>query len=189
MEAKERMRSHGESEKKRHDQKAREESIEVGMQVLLKRKMKKKGMSKYDPRPFTVTEIVGRQAVLERNGAKIKRETQKFKRFYPQPEHHVQLSNDDDWEEGSKGRAERSERSAEEHEDRQQTAATEAGGMMAGSAPQPNMVSARTASGTLAGNDDSRQTTVTERTTATAAPRRTPRTHGPPDRFGSWVTK
>ena len=127
--------------------------------------------------------MVGRQAVLERNGAMIKRETQKFKRFYPQPEQSQNRTLP------CKGRAECSVSSAEGHEGRQQTAATEAGGMMAGSAPQPNMVSAGTASGTLGGTDDSRQTTVTERTTATAAPRRTPRTHGPPDRFGSWVTK
>ena len=190
-EAKERMRKHGESEKKRHDQKAREESIEVGMQVLLKRKIKKKGMSKYDPRPFTVTEIVGRQAVLERDGAKLKRETQKFKRFYPQPEQHDQQSKKDDWEEGSKSRKEGSVRSAsaEEREEMQQAAATVAGGMLAGNSLQPNIMNEPATSQAHARTDDNRQTAGTEPATATAAPRRTPRTHGPPDRYGAWVTK
>ena len=188
-EAKERMRKYGESEKKRHDQKAREENIEVGMQVLLKRKIKRKGMSKYDPRPFTVTEIVGRQAVLERDGAKIKRETQKFKRFYPKPEQ-VQQNKNDDWEEGSERKTgEDSERSAKDHKEGQVQAATEAGSMMAGSASQPNTTNVARATETPARTDDIRQRATTDLTTATDAPRRTPRTHGPPDRYGSWVTK
>ena len=159
------------------------------MQVLLKRKKKKKGMSKYDPRPFTVTEIVGRQAVLERDGAKIKRETQKFKRFYPHPEQQGQLSKDDDWEEGSKIKTRSSERSNEEHREGQQAAATETGGMMAGSTQQPIIANSQAAPENGTRTDNNRQRAQTESTTATAAPRRTPRAHGPPDRYGTWVTK
>ena len=146
-------------------------------------------MSKYDPRPFTVTEIVGRQAVLERDGAKIKRETQKFKRFYPKPEQ-VQQNKNDDWEEGSERKTgEDSERSAKDHKEGQVQAATEAGSMMAGSASQPNTTNVARATETPARTDDIRQRATTDLTTATDAPRRTPRTHGPPDRYGSWVTK
>ena len=56
------------------------------MKVLLKNKVKRKGQPKYDPKPYTITELHGRQAVLQRGDRKIRRETQKFKRFYePRP--------------------------------------------------------------------------------------------------------
>ena len=78
------------------------------MKVLLKRKKKRKGMSKYDPKPFIVSEIVGRQEVLERDGAKIRRETQKFKRFYS-PEDKEAHQPEDDWEERSQRAAGKSQ--------------------------------------------------------------------------------
>ena len=185
-EAKERMRKLGENEKRRHDQKAREEKIEVGMQVLLKRKIKKKGMSKYDPKPFTVVEIVGRQAVLERDGAKIKRETQKFKKFYSHPQQHVQVS-EDGWEESSKGirSAATSSESQEMHQAENIVTSSEniAINANAGGTQQAK----EQASACTLTND--RQLTDTEPRTATVAPRRTHRAHGPPDRYGTWVTK
>ena len=60
-EAKERIRERGQAEKVRRDKVAREEAVQIGMQVLLKNKRKKKGMPLYDPRPFTIVELVGRQ--------------------------------------------------------------------------------------------------------------------------------
>ena len=72
------------------------------MEVLLKNKAKKKGQPKYDPRPYTITELHVRQALLERGEKKIRRETQKFKRFYEQRQPQNQGSKskeEDDWEE------------------------------------------------------------------------------------------
>ena len=145
-------------------------------------------MSKYDPRPYTVIEIVGRQAVLERDGSKIKRETQKFKRFYSQPNQHDQQSKDDDWEDGNQGSVARSARSAEGHQEGLQATATVADEVMTGSQPQPNNDNILTVPDTQR-MTDSQQTTVTDQTTATVAPRRTPRAHVPPDRYGSWVAR
>ena len=75
------------------------------MKVLLKRKQKRKGMSKYDPRPFTLVELVGRQAVITRGDTTLRRETQKIKKFHepsPQPtKTKTHLSQEDDWEETS----------------------------------------------------------------------------------------
>ena len=84
--AKKRMQDRGTIEKQKHDEKTREENLQVGMQVLLKNKNKRKGMPRYDPKPFTITKLVGRQAVLQRGSTTLRRETQKFKRFYPQEE-------------------------------------------------------------------------------------------------------
>ena len=98
--AKDRIRQRGAAEKMRHDTKAREEELKEGMQVLLKYKKKKKGMPRYDPNPFTITKLVGRQAVLERGTTSLKRETQKFKRFYPvTPGKSTFGAPDDEWEE------------------------------------------------------------------------------------------
>ena len=68
------------------------------MKVLLKNKVKRKGQPKYDPRPYTITELQGRQALLERGERKIRRETQKFKRFYEQtrPQNPGSKGNTDD---------------------------------------------------------------------------------------------
>ena len=58
-------------EKARRDKVAREEVLEVGMSVLLKQKGKRKGMPRYDPQPYTIVELVGRQATIqqgEKNG-------------------------------------------------------------------------------------------------------------------------
>ena len=79
------MIQRGEKEKERRDKHAREESLEVGMKVLLKNKVKRKGQPKYDPKPYTITELHGRQATLKRGTKKIKRETQMFKRFFEAP--------------------------------------------------------------------------------------------------------
>ena len=68
-------------------------------------------------------------------------------------------------------------------------AATEVGGIMACSTSQLNTTNVPRATETLARTDDIRHRATTDLTTATDAPRRTPRTHGPPDRYGSWVTK
>ena len=70
-EAKERIKERGEKEKERRDARAREEELMVGMKVLLKRKKKKKGMPIYDPEPYTITKLFGRQAVIERGGEKV----------------------------------------------------------------------------------------------------------------------
>ena len=96
------MIERGKKEKERRDKRAREEELAVGMQVLLKNKAKKKGQPKYDPRPYTITELNGRQALLERGQKKIRRETQKFKRFYEPRQPKQQDSRnrtEDDWEE------------------------------------------------------------------------------------------
>ena len=96
------MTERGKKEKERRDQHAREEQLEVGMKVLLKNKAKKKGQPKYDPNPYTITKLTGRQATLERGNRKITRESQKFKRFYepqkPSKERKISKATDD-WEE------------------------------------------------------------------------------------------
>ena len=83
IEAKRRIVERGKDEKERHDKSAREEKLEVGMQVLLRMKKRRKGMPRFDPMPYTIIELVGRQAVLQRGEQKLRRETQKFKRFQP----------------------------------------------------------------------------------------------------------
>ena len=176
------MRKQGEIEKRRHDQKAREESIEVGTQVLLKSKKKKKGMPKYDPRPFTVTEIVGRQAVLERGSTKLRRETQKFKKYYPKQDHHVEEDQEEDHWESQRVKdkpleAPQDNTAARESEkptpDRPRTL------------PAPETLTADTPWATC----DSEETNVTvTEPTEPAAPRRSTRTHIPPNRYGSWTT-
>ena len=100
--AKERMRERGAKEKEKHDKRAREEEISPGMQVLLKYRKKKKGMPKYDPNPFTVTELMGRQAVLKRGSTTLRRETQKFKRYYQDAQGSTPATPDDEWENGKK---------------------------------------------------------------------------------------
>ena len=157
----------------------------MGTQVLLKNKKKKKGISTYDPRPFTVTEIVGRQAVLERGDTVLRRETQKFKKFYPKQEQHQQ--EEDGWEESQKvwrdkpseasrleGPAATSNRSVEN--------ATE---ILA--APVVETLTRHDAE-TVTTQDNLLTETATE-TAATTAPRRTTRSLAPPNRYGSWVTK
>ena len=47
--AKQKMIQRGEKEKERRDKHAREESLKVGMKVLLKNQVKRKGKPKYDP--------------------------------------------------------------------------------------------------------------------------------------------
>lgn len=96
--AKERIISRGEKEKVRRDAHAREENLDVGMKVLLKNKKRRKGYRKYDPKPFTITELVGRQAVLERGDTVLRRETQKFKRLFGD-ESGDNTKVSDDWEE------------------------------------------------------------------------------------------
>ena len=48
------------------------------MKVLLKNKRKKKGVSKHDPEPYMMTELVGRPAVLSRGNKTLRRETQTY---------------------------------------------------------------------------------------------------------------
>lgn len=104
--AKGRMRDRGKRDKERRDRTAREEELAVGMKVLLKNKVKRKGIPKYDPKPFIITELVGRQAVIKRDDTVLRRETQKFKRFHSKEEgcaSKVKQKNnvvEDDWEEG-----------------------------------------------------------------------------------------
>ena len=97
--AKERIRKRGEEEKVRHDKSSREEELAVGVQVLLRNKRRKKGMPKYDPKPYTIIELVGRQAVIQRGSKQLRRETQKFKRFFP-TQQQQQGGGGDTWEHG-----------------------------------------------------------------------------------------
>ncbi len=101
-EAKDRMRERGQAEKERRDKVAREEELAVGMKVLLKQKQKRKGMSRYDSKPYTIVELFGRQAVIQRGNKRLHRETKKFKRFFgPREQPALQkeiTSNEDDWE-------------------------------------------------------------------------------------------
>ena len=101
-EAKERIRERGQAEKARRDRAAREEPVQVGMQVLLKNKRKGKGMPLYDPQPFTIVELVGRQAIIQRGNKRLHRETKKFKLFFPTIDlQQPQSFGIDDWEESS----------------------------------------------------------------------------------------
>ena len=58
------MIERGKKEKERRDKRTREEDLAVGMKVLLKNKVKRKGQPKYDPKPYVIKELHGRQAVL-----------------------------------------------------------------------------------------------------------------------------
>ena len=81
---------------------SREEHLEVGMQVLLEEKVKRKGQPRYDPKPYTIVELVGRQAVIQRGGKVLRRETKKIKRFFKRAElvdgEFVGEPEDDEWE-------------------------------------------------------------------------------------------
>ena len=79
--------------------------MEVGMQVLLRKNKRRKGMPRFDPKPYTIIELVGRQAVLQRGEQRLRRETQKFKRFRPSASNTTSKmkygtldGNDDEWE-------------------------------------------------------------------------------------------
>ena len=103
--AKQKMVERGQKEKERRDKHAREEDLSIGMKVLLKNKTKKKGQPKYDPKPYTITDLKGRQATLERGKKKIRRETQKFKRFFEPAKPVAEEEKgkpDDDWEDSRK---------------------------------------------------------------------------------------
>ena len=80
--ARERMEKRAQFDKGRRDPISREEHLEVGMQVLLKEKVKRKGRPRYDPKPYTIIELVGRQAVIQRGEKVLRRETKKIKRFF-----------------------------------------------------------------------------------------------------------
>ena len=58
-------------------------------------------MSKYDPEPYTIEELVGRQAVIKRGDSVLHRETQKIKKFN-EPRPSLSLNKPeaerDDWE-------------------------------------------------------------------------------------------
>ena len=60
-------------------------------------------MPRYDPQPYTIVELVGRQATIQQGKKRINRETKKFKRFYEACEQYKLPVNNlnDDWEETS----------------------------------------------------------------------------------------
>ena len=161
--AKDRIRDRGASEKKRHDVKTREEDIQVGSQVLLKHRKKKKGMPRYDPKPFTVVEIVGRQATLERGTTTLHRETQKFKKYYPEKQGTSTAQLDDEWEE----RSSRITTTGEE------------------TPPAPNMPIHDI---TIPDITVPNITTHTDGTETEALPRRSNRNRNAPNRLGTWST-
>ena len=104
--ARSRMKERNEKEKSRHDRTANEEMIEVGDKVLLKNKQKAKGQPKYDPEPYEVVQIHGRQTLLRRGDRKIWRETQKFKKIAPQTgDTSYHGGETDEWEESRDKRA------------------------------------------------------------------------------------
>ena len=61
-------------------------------------------MPRYDPEPYTITKLVGRQAELQRGEKKITRETQKFKRYFTaESDKEIPRQADGEWEDGSPG--------------------------------------------------------------------------------------
>ena len=72
------MRKRGEEDKARRDKKAREEPLEVGMKVLLKRQVRRKGETLYDPEPYEIVNITGRQVTIKRGSQVKTRETSKI---------------------------------------------------------------------------------------------------------------
>ena len=108
--AKQKMIERGEKDKIRRDKRDREEELAVGMKVLLKNKKKKKGQPRYDPKPYTITKLKGRQATLQRGNKTIRRETQKFKRFFENPPLEEKMGgrgnkSEDEWEQNLTPRA------------------------------------------------------------------------------------
>ena len=99
--AKRRIVIRGEKEKIRRDAKAREEVLTVGDTVLLKKKCKRKGYPRYDPLPYTLIDLIGRQAVIQRGSSILRRETNKIKKFSAASLHKDEIgdSEEDDWEE------------------------------------------------------------------------------------------
>ena len=96
------MRERGKKEKERRDKHAREEKYTVGMKVLLKNKKRRKGEPLYDEDPYTITELVGRQATITRGSKTINRETEKFKPYQEKaPVEKAQKKPEakDEWEE------------------------------------------------------------------------------------------
>ena len=147
------------------------------MQVLLKYKKKNKGMPRYDPSPFTVTEMVGRQAVLKRGNTTLRRETQKFKRFHTNT--HASTPDqaiDDEWEDGhSCSQSEVNEDSNPGTEESQH---------------QDTGVHLDNSKATLAETDmTATDMTVQAEMAATVAPRRSDRPRAAPKRFGEWAKK
>ena len=192
QEAKENIRNHGAREKERHDRKAREEHLEVGMKVLLKSKKKRKGSPKYDPEPYTISEMKGRQAVLTRGSTTIRRETQKFKRLY---------TKDETGRDSSASQA-KPRRETDDWEER--TSAQKPGALPTGNTSAPAAMEVDTTA-----TADAQSTQPADTAAATvdepaeppnarerdspirseAPTRRSTRTTNPPSRYGTWVEK
>ena len=173
--AKENMKKRATEEKERHDKKAREEQLEVGMKVILKGKIKKKGKPKYDPEPYTIIEIQGRQAVLRRGDTTIRRETQKFKRLYTKEDNDIGQNNrqTDDWEDRISHRA-------------KTDAVT---GVQFSEAPQAAIATGPSDTDTATRDGQRRSTDIDSTINPQAPTRLSTRTNNRPSRYGSWVEK
>ena len=202
LKAKDNMRNHRAKEEERHDRKAREEHLEVGMKVLLKNKKKRKGSPKYDPDPYTISEIQGRQAVLTRGNTTLKRETQKFKRFFTKDETardigQRQMTSDiDDWEEERSAHKTLTVPTGQTYVPATQlvdrTAGTvEAQTMQSASAAATDHAQAMPLPSTAAATDraQTRQQEAGTTICPEAPTRRSSRNSNPPVRYGTWVEK
>ena len=123
-EARERMRKRGEEDKIRRDKKAREEPLEVGMKILLKRQVRKKGETMYDPEPYVIINMEGRQVTIKRGSQVKTRESNKLKRYYENedPEMEEESDQEQDWEES---RSRRNQQKPETRNEPQEPAETQ----------------------------------------------------------------
>ena len=190
--AKENIRNQASKEKERHDKTAREEHLEVGMKVLLRNKKRKKGTPKFDPKPYTICELQGRQAVLTRGNTKLRRETQKFKRFYTKDEtergtsYGQSKTDTDGWEEGAsvhKGKTALT----------RQTALAEASHLADAATATVDVQTIEPANADTNTADMQTRQQAAPDSGPTLCPeahsRRGTRTRNPPSRYGTWVEK
>ena len=171
------MKKRANEEKERHDKKAREEHLKAGMKVLLRNKKKKKGNPKYDPEPYTIIELEGRQAVLRRGDTTLRRETQKFKRLHTKDDDDKHTGRQpDDWEDRTI-RSDKTKVQTRQHVPEM---------------TQSTVTPGSSNSDTATPDDETRPTDVFDDDTATcpeAQTRRSTRRTKPPSRYGSWIEK
>ena len=82
------------------------------MNVLLKEKVKRKGKPRYDPKPYSIIELIGRQVTIQRGSKVLRRESKKGKCFYEQNRECAkgQINTDitqDEWEDNLRWRTDR----------------------------------------------------------------------------------
>ena len=172
-------------------------------------------MPAYDPDPFKITKLMGRQAELTRGDATLKRETQKFKKYDPAtPSQSKPNHQDGDWEnqttptenaiDQTLPAIDISKASTVHDQTTQQNTVDDAdilvtdqtnsgdgtGGMEGDQAvPEQGIDTTANITPTAAALTEPNNVTSRNDSTQTEAFRRSTRKHTAPDRLGQWVQK